>query len=86
LRIFEQEATCSCTQGGVDVFVEVEGRQHDDACSAERWIRGDGGSCADPVSTRHPDVHENDIGTLSPDDCQSGVPVSRRPDHLDVRV
>src|SRR6187200_1183555 len=70
----------------MDVLVQVKSRQHNDTGRTERWIRGDRGSCADSITARHADVHQDDIGMFASDDRKRSVPVARCADHDDLRI
>ena len=61
--VFEQEAAGPGPQRLVDVFVEVEGGEHQH--SRPCWDGGgaeDLAGCLQSVHDRHPDVHQDDIG------------------------
>jgi hypothetical protein len=60
LGVFEQEAAGACAQPAVRVFVEVE-RCHDDHAGAVAGGEDSPGGF-DAVGTRHPDVHQDDVG------------------------
>ena len=70
----------------MNVLVEVERGQHDDASSHELRIRSNRSSRAYSVSTGHANVHEDHIGMLSPYHRQGRVTVPRRADHCDLWI
>ena len=63
----------------MNVLVQVEGGQHDDASSHECRIRSNGSSRADSVSTGHANVHKDHIGTFLPYHRQRCVPIPAVP-------
>ena len=58
--VLEQEAAGTGEQGVVDELGAVERRQHDHPDRVQR--AGDPTGRLDPVETRHPDVHQHDVG------------------------
>ena len=63
-HVLEQEAARTGAERVVDVLVEVEGRQHEDARPVRRGLRHarelPGG--LDPVHAGHADVHQDHVG------------------------
>ena len=84
-HVLQQEPAGAGAKGLVDVLVQVEGGEHEDArrvlCVAVgHYLAG----CLEPVQARHPDVHQRDVG-LQPLDLLDGLlPVDRLAHDLDV--
>ena len=84
LRVLEQERARARPERLVDVLVEVERRQHDDARA--RAAAGDLARRLDAVEARHADVHEHDVRAERVGLGDGLVAVARLADDLDVRL
>src|SRR2546421_3677741 len=60
---FEEEAACPGAEGTEDVFVELEGGQHQYARVAQRGVGGDLPRGLEAVELGHADVHQYEVGT-----------------------
>ena len=80
--VLEQEAAGSRSDGGVDVFVQVEGRQHEHP--GRRRSAGDRFCCLDAVEYGHADVHQHDIGIQGSAGSDGLLAVGRLAHDLDV--
>ena len=72
-HVFEQEAARARTDGGIDVFVEVERGQDEDprrAAGRDDLSRG-----LDPVETGHADVHQDHVRLELPCEAHGVFPV-----------
>ena len=82
--VLEQEPGRAGAQRLVDVLVEVEGGEHQDAHRVLAGLREQPPRRLDPVELGHADVHQHDVG-LQPRGLLDGVePVGRLADHLEV--
>ena len=81
-RVLEQEAARAGAEGFVDVVVEVEGGQDQDA---GRSVAGGDPACRlDPVEVRHADVHQDDVGAQRLGGVERGEAVGGLADDLEV--
>src|SRR5699024_3286613 len=83
--VLEEESAGTGAQGGEDVFVGVEGREHDDprVVAGHREDRAGG---VEAVEARHPNVHEDDVGGGAADEVDDGRSVLGAADDLHVRL
>ena len=91
-HVLEQEPGGPGLESRVDVLVEVERRQdHDprrcarDAPVGTRWTDQPPGRLQ-AVETRHPDVHQHDVGPVAPGQPDRCLAVGGLRDDLDVRL
>src|SRR5262249_52914684 len=82
--VLEQEATGAGADRVVDVFVEVEGRQHDHS----GWVRAgeDGLGGGEPVHPGHADVQQDHVRVFPRDDGHSLLAVGGFPGQFEVAV
>jgi hypothetical protein len=81
--VLEQEAAGARGERGVDVLVEIVGRQDEDAGLA-RAVGQDPPGGLQPVHPRHPDVHEHRVGPGPPDGGDRLGAIGRLGHHLDA--
>jgi hypothetical protein len=89
LCVLEHEAARSPSDRSRRRFVEVEGRQHDDARSGLTSRGGcahDGLGRVDAVHDRHPDVHEDDVRLRLGRHRDALDPIACLSDELEVRL
>src|SRR3954447_13369640 len=79
-HVLEQERARAGAQGVVDVLVEIERRQDDDA--RVQTCGDDAPRRLDPVDLRHPDVHENDVRSEVASERSGFGAVRRLADHV----
>ena len=80
--VLEQEAGGARLHRPVDVLVEVERREHQDAGPRVGAARA--GGRLDAVELRHADVHEQDVRVVGAGGCERVDPVAGLGRHLDV--
>jgi len=78
----EQETAGTGAQGGEDVHVQVEHREHQHPAPRSRV--DDPAGSLQTINPRHLYVHEHDVGTLGFGGGGGGRPVAGLGDHLDV--
>ena len=78
--VLEQETARSGFERVVDVLVEVEGGEYQDACGRHLDRELPGG--LDPVQSRHPDIHQHDIRVQLPRAVDGFDPVGGLADDL----
>ena len=81
-NVLEHEPTRTRDEGGVDVLVEVVGREDDDAGGQSGSDDPSGG--LDAIEDRHPHIDQRDIGDLRGDHLDGGGSVRCLTDDLDV--
>lgn len=84
LGALAEEAGGAGPQGGGDVLVDLEGRQHHHAHGGEFRIAADHAGGGEPVGAGHPDVHQHDVGARPPGELVGLRPVGGLPDDLHV--
>jgi hypothetical protein len=81
--VLEHEATGARRERLEDVFVEVEGRQHEDTggvlAPRDQSARG-----LDAVHARHPDIHDHDVGLELSRPGEGLLAVGSLADHLEI--
>jgi len=80
--VFEQKAGCAGSQRAVDVFVEVEGRQHKYARWRVELEVAQARGRLDAVHGGHADVHQDHVGAQLPRAHQCLLAVGRLTDDL----
>nr|BFE69108.1 hypothetical protein GCM10020092_024090 [Actinoplanes digitatis] len=84
--VLEQEAAGAGAQRGVDVLVQVEGRDDHDGDRVRHLGSGQRAGGLDAVEAGHPDVEEAHVGAQVPGQFDGAVPVGGLADDLDVRL
>jgi hypothetical protein len=82
--VLEQEAARAGAQPVVDVLVEIEGREDEDARGG--FHRREAPGRLEPVDVGHPDVHQRDVGCKAPDGGDGLLAVGSFAEDLDVRL
>jgi len=83
-RALEKEAAGAGLQAFVDVLIEVEGREDEDARGLVAPQRDDGARRLDPVHDRHLHVHQHDVGIQAARQLHRLAAVAGFADDLDV--
>src|SRR5699024_1095199 len=76
--VLEQEAAGTSVECGIDVFLVIEGRDHDDL-----RVGRDLGQGRETVEAGHADVEEDDIGSFPPGQVDRLGTIGGLPDHAD---
>jgi hypothetical protein len=66
LAVLEQEAAGAGAQRAVDVLVELEHAEDEDATPGRPGVAEDAAGGLDPVAAGHADVHQDDVGAQFP--------------------
>jgi hypothetical protein len=82
--VLEQEAARAGAQPVVDVLVEIDGREDEDARGG--FHRREAPGRLEPVDVGHPDVHQRDVGCKAPDGGDGLLAVGSFVEVLDVRL
>jgi hypothetical protein len=82
--VLEEEAARAGAQPVVDVLVEIEGREDEDARGGLH--RREASGRLEPVDVGHPDVHQRDVGSKAPDGGHGLLPVGGFAEDLDARL
>src|SRR5699024_11324404 len=76
--VLEEEPAGTSVECGIDIFLVIEGRDHDDL-----RVRRDLGQGRETVEAGHADVEEDDVGLLAPGQIDRLGAVGSLPDHAD---
>jgi len=82
LRTLEDVAASSCPHGGEDRLIVLEHGQDQNGHLGR--LRGQPAGCFDPILTRHPDVHHDNLWPLSERQLNGSRSVSAIAYHLDA--
>jgi hypothetical protein len=83
-RVLEEEAAGAGAHCVVDVFVEVEGREHQHPCRSRVLGRDEVTRRLGAVHAGHPHIHEHDIGLAEARLLDGLAPVGRFADNVDA--
>ena len=74
-NVFEEKATGPRAECFVDVLLEPEGREHENARTVFQLV-GESSRGCDPVEARHPDVHETTSGMWRRENSTASFPLA----------